>query len=92
MSENLCGKGALPPLLSLLFLLLGLLLRCVEAAATVGSWPPRVSHRASAAFTMAVAVPWAPAPTVSLIDGGRRIKNIARKDRCQVILLERDVV
>ncbi len=36
-------------------------------------------HRASAAFTMAVAVPWAPAPTVSLIDGGRRIKTTARK-------------
>jgi hypothetical protein len=83
---------ALLPLLSLLFLLLGLLLRCVEAAATVGSWLPRVSHRASAAFTMAEAVPWAPAPAVSLIDGGRRIKNIARKDRCRVILLERDVV
>ncbi len=33
----------------------------------------------STAFTMAAAVLWAPAPTVSLIDGGRRIKNIARK-------------
>jgi hypothetical protein len=75
------ASRALPPLLSPLFLLLGagLLLRCVEASATVGSWPPRGSHRASATFTMAVAVPWAPAPTVSLIDGGRRIKNIARK-------------
>ncbi len=68
----------LPPLLLTLFPLLGagLLLRCVEAAATVGSWPPRASHRASTAFTMAAAVLWAPAPTVSLIDGGRRIKNI----------------
>jgi hypothetical protein len=28
---------------------------------------------------MAAAVLWAPAPTVSLIDGGRQIKNIARK-------------
>jgi hypothetical protein len=72
---------ALLPLLSPLFLLLGagLLLRCVEVAATVGSLPSRASHRASTAFTMVVAVPWAPAPTVSLMDGGKRIKNIARK-------------
>jgi hypothetical protein len=72
---------ALPPLLSPLFPLLGvgLLLCCVEAAVTTGSWPPRASHWVSAAFTMAAAVPWAPAPTVSLMDGGRRIKNIARK-------------
>jgi hypothetical protein len=71
----------LPPLLSHLFPLLGagLLLHCVEAAATVGSWPPRASYRASAAFAMAVAVPWAPAPTASLMDDGRRIKNIERK-------------
>jgi hypothetical protein len=55
------------------------MLRCVEAALTVGSWPPRASHRASAAFTMAAAVLWVPAPTVSLMDGGRRIKNIAKK-------------
>ncbi len=84
---------ALPPLLSSLFPLLraGLLFRCVEAAATVGSWPPRASHRVSAAFTMAAAVPWAPAPTVSLMDGGRRIKKIA-KSYCQVILSEGDVV
>ncbi len=34
----------------------GLLLHCVEAAMTVGSWPPRASHRASAAFTTAAAV------------------------------------
>jgi hypothetical protein len=67
--------------LSPLFPLLGvgLLLCCVEAAATLGSWPPRASCRASAAFTMAGAVPWAPAPTVSLMDGGRRIRNIERK-------------
>jgi hypothetical protein len=71
----------LPPILSPLFPLLGagLLLRCVQAAATVGSWPPRASHRASAAFTMAAAVLWSPAPTVSLMDAGRRIKNIAKK-------------
>jgi hypothetical protein len=87
MNENLGRKGGdfwggrYHPFLSPLFPLLGagLLFRCVEAAATVGSWPPRASHRASAAFTMAAAVPWAPAPTVSLIDGGRQIKNIARK-------------
>jgi hypothetical protein len=68
-------------LLSPLFPLLGagLLLRCVKAAATVGSWPSRASHRASAAFTMAAAVSWVPAPTASLMDGGRRIKNIERK-------------
>ncbi len=35
---------------------------------------------------MAAAVPWASAPTVSLMDGGRRIKNIARKRSGQVIL------
>ncbi len=76
---QLLGR-ALPPLLSHLFPLLGagLLLCCVEAAATVGSWPPRASHRASAAFTMAAAVLWSPAPTVSLMDAGRRIKNIAK--------------
>ncbi len=74
------GAG-ITTLLSLLFLLLGagLLLCCVEAAVTAGSWPPQASHRASAAFTMAAAVLWAPAPTVSLIDDGRWIKSIARK-------------
>jgi hypothetical protein len=68
-------------LLSPLFPLLGagLLLCCVEAAATVGSWPPQASHRASAAFIMAAAVSWVPAPTASLMDGGSWIKNIARK-------------
>jgi hypothetical protein len=72
---------ALPLLLSPLFPLLGvgLLLRCVRAAATVWSWPSRASHRVSAAFTMAAAVPRVPARIVSLIDGGRRIKNIERK-------------
>jgi hypothetical protein len=61
--EIWAGRGAtfgaaLPPLLSPLFPLLGvgLLLHCVEAAATVGSWRPRASHRASAALTMAAAV------------------------------------
>jgi hypothetical protein len=50
-------EQALPLLLSPLFPLLGagLLLRCAEVAATVGSWPPRASHRASAAFTIAAA-------------------------------------
>ncbi len=57
----------------------GLLLHCVKAAATIGSWPPWASHRASAAFTMAAAVPWVPALTVSLMDSGRRIRNIERK-------------
>ncbi len=85
MNENLGGKGgdfwgrhllgrALPPRLLPLFLL-----RCVEAASTIGSWPPQAFHRASAAFTMAAAVPWVPAPTVSLMDGGRQIENITRK-------------
>jgi hypothetical protein len=45
----------------------------------VGSWPPRASHRASAAFTIAAAVPWEPAPTASRMEGGRRIRNMARK-------------
>jgi hypothetical protein len=40
---------------------------------------------------MAAAIPWAPALTVSLMDGARRIKNIERKGHCQVILLEGDV-
>jgi hypothetical protein len=71
------GGGGLPLLLSPLFPLLGagLLLRCVEAAAAVGSWPAQASHRASAAFTMAAAVLWRPAPTVSLMDGRRWIKK-----------------
>ncbi len=46
---------------------------------TVGSWPPRASHRASTAFTTAAAVLWLPAPTASLMEGGRRIKNIDKK-------------
>ncbi len=43
------------------------------------AWPPRASHRASTAFPMSAAIPWAPAPTVSLMDGGRQNKNFARK-------------
>jgi hypothetical protein len=73
------GRGAtfgagLPLLLLPLFLLLGagLPLRCVEAAATVGSWPPQ-------AFTMAAAISWVPAPTASLLDGGRWTKYIEKK-------------
>ncbi len=34
----------------------GLRLLCVVAPATVGSWPHRVSHQASVAFTTAAAV------------------------------------
>ncbi len=79
-STNLGGKGGgfrsgrYHPFLLPLFPLLGagLLLRWVEAAGTVGSWPPRASHRASAAFILAAAVSWVPAPTASLMDGGRR--------------------
>jgi hypothetical protein len=48
------------------------------AAATVGSWPPRASHRVSAVFTTATAVLRFPALTASLMEGGRRIKNIAK--------------
>jgi hypothetical protein len=33
---------------------------------------------------MAATIPWAPAPTVSLMDGGRRIKTLQEKGRCQV--------
>jgi hypothetical protein len=40
---------------------------------------PRASHKASAAFTTAAAILWFPAPTASLIEGSRRIKNIAKK-------------
>ncbi len=86
-----CTERALTLLLSPLFPLLGagLLFCCVEAAATVGSWLPRASHRASAAFTMAAAISWVPVPTASLMDGGRWIKE---KDHCRVKLLEGDVV
>ncbi len=57
----------------------GLLLCCVVAAATVGSWAPRVSHKASAAVTIAAVVLWFQEPTASLMEGGRRIKNIDKK-------------
>jgi hypothetical protein len=86
MNEILVGTGvtfgALPPRLLPLFplLVVGLLLRCVEAAVPIGLWPPRASHRASAAFTMAAAIPWAPASTVSLMDGGRRIQKHCKKE------------
>jgi hypothetical protein len=68
----------------LLFLLLfffllagaGLLLRCVVAAATVGLWPPRTSHKASAALTTATAISGA---DCFLHGRGRQIKNIAKK-------------
>jgi hypothetical protein len=59
-SGNLGGRGewVLPLRLSPLLPLLGMgvLIRCVVAAATVGLWLPREYHRASAAFTMAAAV------------------------------------
>jgi hypothetical protein len=34
---------------------------------------------ASAAITMAVTVLWLPAPTASLMEGGRRLRKMARK-------------
>ncbi len=62
------------------FLLLGagLLLCWVVAVTTVGSCLPRASRRASAAFTMAAAILWLPAPIASRMEGGRRIRNMAR--------------
>jgi hypothetical protein len=57
----------------------GLLLLRVVAAATVGSWPPRAYHKASAARTVSAAVLWFPAPTASLMDGGRRMRKMAMK-------------
>ncbi len=62
--------------------LVGFLLRWAVAAVTMGSWPPRASHKASAALTMAMAptmasaVLWFPTPTASCMDGSRQIKNI----------------
>ncbi len=86
INGNLGGRGQLlerplPPRLSPLVPLLGagLLHRWVVAAETVGSWPPQESHRASTAFTMAAAVMWLPAPTVSRMEGGRRTRNMAKK-------------
>jgi hypothetical protein len=99
MNENLCGKGTtvgadVTPLLSPLFPLLGagLLFCCVEVAATVGLWPPRASHRASAALTMAAAVLWTQLlQSLSLI-AEHGSKTLREKDRCRVTLLEGDVV
>ncbi len=56
------------------------------------AWPPWVSHRASVAFTMAAAVMWLPAPTVSRMDGGRRTRNMARKRSLSGKTLGEDVV
>jgi hypothetical protein len=52
-----------------------LLLQLVVAAATVGSWPLRVSDKASAAITIAAAFLWFPAPTASLMEGFTLIKH-----------------
>ncbi len=74
-------EQALLFLLSLFLLLAGagLLLCWVMAAATVGSWPPRASHKASTALTIATAVFWFLALTASSMEGDSRIKNIAKK-------------
>ncbi len=70
INGNLGGRGGnflLPRLSPLLPLLgAGLLLCWVVADATVVSCPPPASHRASAAFTMAVAVMWLPVGDVVL--------------------------
>jgi hypothetical protein len=44
-----------------------------------GSWPPRASHRASAAFTMAVAVLWSPAPMCCGSSGQLPTKGMKQK-------------
>jgi hypothetical protein len=69
---------AFPLLLPLFFLFAGARLRLlgVVAAATVGLWPPRAFHKASAAFTIAADVLWLPAPTVSLMEGRRRMRKV----------------
>ncbi len=56
----------------------GFLLHWVMAAMTFGSWPPRASHKASEALTIASAVFWILVPTASRMEGGSQIKNIAR--------------
>ncbi len=50
---------------------------------------PRASHWATAAFTLAAAVPWAPTPTASHMEGGRRIRNMVRKRSLSGELLEK---
>ncbi len=74
-------ERALPFLLSFFLLLAGagLLLCRVVAVTTMGFWPPRASHKASVALTIATTFLWFPAPTASRMKGGGRIKNIARK-------------
>ncbi len=57
----------------------GFLLRWVMAPVTVGSWPPRASHKASEALTIATAVFCFPALTASRMEGGSQIKIIPRK-------------
>jgi hypothetical protein len=39
------------------------------AAATVGLWPPRASHKAFASFSTAAAILWLPVLTASLMEG-----------------------
>ncbi len=70
----------LPPLLLPLFPLLGagLLLRCVKAAATVGSWPPRASHRASHSLHHGCGCPMV-ASSYCLSHGCWKTTNIAKK-------------
>jgi hypothetical protein len=55
------------------------LLQLAVAAANVGLWPPRVSHKASAAVTINFAVLWFPTPAASLMEGVSRIKKIDKK-------------
>jgi hypothetical protein len=72
-TEKPCLEGgrlfeqALLPLFSPLFPPTGarLLLRLVMAAATVGLWLPRASHKVSAALIIAAAVLWFREPTAS---------------------------
>ncbi len=45
-----------------------------------GLWPPGASHKASAALTIAMDVLLFLASTASRMEGGRRIKNIAKKN------------
>jgi hypothetical protein len=60
-------------------------------ATTVGSWLPLVSYKASVVLTIAAAVLWFLEPTASHMEGGSRIRNIARnKSLSGLTLCRRD--
>jgi hypothetical protein len=56
----------------------GLLLHFPAAAATIWSWPPQKDHTQLACLTMVAIVVCSAALTCSLVEGGRRRRNIAK--------------